>query len=293
MLYNKDFHNIKKENFIFEAEPYNKDINVRRIAAIQDHYEKYGYLPSGAISDFLNWITYRTRTNVTDPVESPIYSSLVGKSMIAQAFNDELLEKMNFVKKSFNVGDVLGKERIHSLECVQIPSLEEGKIVKKLFILDPTFRQFCLVEENRIEKFYEEPRWVGEISTPHPGYFLNLTDKGRTFANSLISFGYFEVTEENLKIYFDAFTLSFIPKDAYKNSNHIGKVSETMATGMDYWNRMINCNEEPLSIVGMDLSTPKEIVNSENKKMVNKIKDMISVLRSENIENYEMEDNCL
>jgi len=276
MLYNTELYGTKKDEFIFDEQPYNEDIDVRKIASIQKFYEQNGYIPSENIEEFLNWITYRARKNVCHPAESPLYASLAGRCGPTQSFNDVILGKMGMTKMAFNVGTVLGKEKIHALECVQIPTLQNGQIVNRLFILDPTFRQFCLAEENRFERYYEEPRWAVRMSSPHPGYFLNLTEKGRTFANNLIHYGYFEVTEENLKTYFDSFSLYTTPKEAYQNPEYIGKISETTATGTDYWNRIISCIEYPLPLnYKMDLDTPKEIVNKEDRKLLNRFKNTL------------------
>lgn len=276
MLYSREFFGDKKEEFIFEAEPYNEDINIREVAAIQTFYEKNGYVPEKYITELLNYITYNARKNIVSGVETPIYSSLTGRCARAQSINDKLLEKLNLQKIAFNVGDVIEKEKIHALECVQIPTKRNDKIIKKTFILDPTFRQFCLKEENRFERYNEEPKFAVRMSTPHPGYFLNLTENGRTFANNLIHFGYFEATEENLKTYFDSFVLYTTPKQAYKNQSLIGKISTTTISGNDYWNQIIKNIEKPLPISSnIQIETPKEIVNKEDRKLLNKIRNKI------------------
>ena len=92
------------------------------------------------------------------------------------------LEKLNLKKMTFNVGDVLGTDPIHALTCVEIPTVVNGERVSRTFMLDPTFRQFCIAEENRFERYNEEERWGVRMATPHPGYFFNLTDEGSDFS---------------------------------------------------------------------------------------------------------------
>lgn len=276
MLYSSINNTEKHEEFLFEAEPYNTDIDVRDIAAIEDFYENNGYLPDNCVSDLLNWIIYRARKNICTEVESPLYSSFAGRCSKAQVFFDSILNKLGFENISFNIGDVVGTNKIHSVSCVQIPTVKNGEITNKLFLLDPTFRQFCLVEENRFERYYEEPRWSVSMSTPQPGYFLNLTDKGKQFATDLIHFGYFEITEDSLKIYFDAFVLYVTPKEKYDFIEDVGNISETKNTGLDYWNLIINNVIKPNgSTKGLNLDTAKDIVGKEDKKLLNKLRGIV------------------
>ena len=276
MLYNSSNIDKKYDDFLFDVEPYNTDIDVRDIAAIEDFYEHNGYLPENCVTDFLNWIIYRARKNICTGVESPLYSSFTGRCAKAQAFFDAILNKLKFENISFNIGDVLGTNKFHSVSCVQIPSVKNDEITNRLFLLDPTFRQFCLVEENRFERYYEEPRWAVAMSTPHPAYFLNLTEKGQQFATDLIHFGYFEITEDSLKTYFDAFALYTTPRENYIYFEDIGKISITEKSGLDYWNLIIDNIAKPNgSIKGLDLDTAKDIVGKDDKKLLNELRGIV------------------
>lgn len=276
MLYNNNFYGKKYEEFIFPSTPYNEDINLEEIASIQEFYEKNNYIPEDKIIDFLNWIVYQTRINITNNLDSPLYSSFQGQCAPAQSFMDELFGKMNFKKLAFNIGDVLETTKIHALEVVEIPTLVDNFIVNKLYILDPTFRQFCLTEENRFERYNEEPRWAVKMSAPHPGYFFNLTDEGRNFANDLICYGYFEVNEETLKTYFDPFKLYITPKEAYKDLESVGKVVKTGISGIEYWNKIIINGLLPLPPrKEMNLKTPREMLLEQNKTFLKKLKEIM------------------
>lgn len=104
------------------------------------------------------------------------------------------------------------------------------------------------------------------MSTPHPGYFFNLTEKGKEFANQLIRDGYFELTEENLKTYLDPFALYVTPKEAYTNKNNLGKITNTTTTAKKYWQQILNVankNEILLGSQQFNLETPKEIVTKK------------------------------
>ena len=159
-------------------------------------------------------------------------------------------------------------------------------------MLDPTFRQFCIAEENRFERYNEEERWGVRMATPHPGYFFNLTDEGREFAEGLIYYGFFEVNEKSLKTYFDPFALYVTPKEEYEDQNQVGMVSSTTASGLDYWDRMVSSIEKPLvGSRGFDLSTPREIIQREDRRLINRIrnrnvqKELDSMFESQNLDN--------
>ena len=273
MLYKPGVIEEKEIEFLFDAGFYNEDIDIREVAAIQGFYEKHGYIPDSHIVTFLNWLTYSARKNISNSIEDITKASFAGRCAVAQSFFDQILEKLGLNKMTFNVGDVLGTEPIHALTCVEIPTKINGEDATRTFVLDPTFRQFCIAEENRFERYYEEPRWGVNMSTPHPGYFFNLTDEGKTFAEGLIHYGFFEVNEKSLKTYFDPFALYVTPKEAYADSMHIGHISSTTATGFDYWNGMISSQEKALSGGRpFDLRTPREIVQKEDRRLINRIR---------------------
>lgn len=277
MLYNEPvMPQEKKEDFLFSSKPYNEDIDINHVAAIQESYEKNGYIKEQDIPTFLNWLTFAARINITNLLDSPLESSYAGKCAIAQAFYNKMLSKLKIPILNFNIGDVLKTNPIHEVTCISIPTTINNQKTTKLFLLDPTFRQFCLTEENRFERYFEEPRWSVRMSTPHPGYFFNLTEKGKEFANQLIRDGYFELTEENLKTYLDPFALYVTPKEAYANKNNLGKITNTTTTAKKYWQQILNVankNEILLGSQQFNLETPKEIVAKKNRSFKNRIKN--------------------
>lgn len=266
----------KKEDFLFSSKPYNEDIDINQVAAIQDFYEKNCYIKEEDIPTFLNWLTFAARTNITHPLDSPLESSFAGKCAIAQAFYNKILDKIKIPVMNFNIGNLLKTAPIHEVTCISIPTTRKNQKTTKTFLLDPTFRQFCLTEENRFERYFEEPRWAVRMATPHPGYFFNLTEKSKAFANQLIKDGYFELTEENLKTYLDPFALYVTPKEAYTDQNNLGKVAHTTTTANEYWQQILNVankNEPLLGNESFNLDTPKEIVAKKNRSFKNKIKN--------------------
>lgn len=279
MLYrdNLEVFNIEKEEFIFDAIPYNEDIDIKDIAVLENFLNNNGYIPDKYMNMFLNYIIYYSRINcVSNNIESPLTSSLKGKCAIAAHINYELLKKFNLKVNEFNIGNVFGDYLIHQLALVEIPTMINGEIKNKQYLLDPTFRQFCIAEENRFERYYEEPRFSVNMSTPHPGYFLNLNDKTRNFAKDLIHLGYFEISDENIKMYCDAFALYLTPKEDYENKDLIGRIFSTNISGSEYLQKIINSFKKGSIKSGKEILTPLESITLERKKLMNKLKYFIT-----------------
>ena len=53
MLYKAGVVESEEIDFLFDADIYNEDIDIREIAAIQGFYEKHGYIPENHIVTFL------------------------------------------------------------------------------------------------------------------------------------------------------------------------------------------------------------------------------------------------
>ena len=88
----------------------------------------------------------------------------------------------------------------------------------KTYIIDPTYRQFCLLSlcnKNRIYHY--------DLSTA-PGYFA----KDKNVIKQLLKNGYIELNEYNCKIYCDSFVLA---KESYDNKKII---LESCITGKEY-----------------------------------------------------------
>ena len=277
MLYKdfKEYENIDPENkveFLFDAVAYNEYINVADVAALEEFHRINHWMPEQYIPMFLNWVTFYIRCQVVNPLESPLCASFKGRCAPAAQVADELLTKMGFKVEQFNMGSVVNAPQIHQLCMVYIPTVINGEAVSKKYILDPTFRQFCISEENRFERYFEEPRYSVNMATPRPGYFMNLTEEGRNFANELITYGYFEITEEKLKRYSDAFALYAKPKEKYKALELVGTTDTTSTSANEYMDRIIENPYMSSFHSRTPIITASEYVAAERKRFSNVMK---------------------
>lgn len=230
------------DSYIFDTLPYNEEINIEEIKEIENSLRNYisGHKQEGISYDeafkFLDWVTFNARNFATRSIpESAMSASLSGACAPTQRVNTILLQKMGLDVRPFNMGDCVGEtpmseedlRRIengffstnvrHSVATVKLPIYENGKTLMHTYLLDPTFRQFCL-KENCDKTIYwnNEKNSRGQVA-PHPGYFLTeeyLREREENeekievsdyVARILINRGYMELTEENAKIYGDAF----------------------------------------------------------------------------------------
>ena len=74
----------------------------------------------------------------------------------------------------------------------------------KDYIFDCTYRQFFNLSDNLIERL-----GVVNLSGCRPGCFMNMNDRRKKLANTILEKGYAELTEESFKDYLDGFTISF------------------------------------------------------------------------------------
>lgn len=178
--------------------PYSEDIdieNVKRIEAkVRDFNQgisKEGLSYEEAFT-LLDWVTYNTRSAVTDKIpESVMSCTMQALCAPSQYMNSIILRKMGLEVKTFNMENCIGNlpktsEEIkkiekgqrsnnvgHSVAMVNIPIEGEAGVEEHKYLLDPTFRQFCLKENCNEENYRDEKRIASGKLAPDPGYFLS------------------------------------------------------------------------------------------------------------------------
>ncbi len=270
-LYREYDPNIDKkvDNVLFTNRLYNENISMIDVAGIEDFYKQNHYIPYEWVSTLLNFVIAYSRKGICLGVDSPLTSSMKGGCSTSANINYELLTKMGFKPTVFNVKELVNFEKpIHELCKFTIPVLIDNQIVNKEFILDPTFKQFCLEEGCRFNRYFEEKRGSNNKATPDPGYFLSLTEEGTSFATSLLYYGYFETTDENLKMYLDSFALSGIEANEYPDKSYIGNVSNLNVDVNYYRNKLNNSYGAPQENRHLIIETPLEQYYKYNKKSI-------------------------
>ncbi len=72
------------------------------------------------------------------------------------------------------------------------------------FLVDCTYRQFFMLKGNSLERI-----GIPYLSNTKPGIFMTLNNSRLKLSNTILSRGWINLTDENIKNYFDGFALSF------------------------------------------------------------------------------------
>lgn len=239
-----------QEDYIFEGTaPYNPEFDLEELKIIERKLIDYtsgnskdGLNPNEA-EIFLDWITFNARRYAVGDKDIET-ADMYAQCAPTQRVNVKLLRKLGLDARSFNTGDCIkeaggieednffGSKAVrHSLSIVDIPIIDNnGNTAEYKYLLDPTFRQFCLKENCNIQRF-EQP--VKGCVAPHPGYFMqkeNLQHLGvsqetakktEELGKFIISKGYFYLNEETAKLYGDTFVRASKRLDAQNISINI------------------------------------------------------------------------
>lgn len=291
-FYNKGRNN---DEYIFEeVQPKIPDINLEELAEIQVKLENFasGITKNGITESeaekLLDWVVYNSRKYaVSSTLEEITTASMSGECGRTKDINQKLLTKLGLKTNAFNMAyciretpkkdaDIIEQKEYwaydvrHAVLLVNIPIIQENSNTQNCkFIIDPTFRQFCLKENCNNSKFKTKNWDYYEPLAPHPGFFMqkrNLLDLGQTdkyadeaenLCKNIIHNGYFPLNEQTAKLYGDAFLRASTKLELQKEPIKM--------TGMDFANNFENNSiNEHISTEG-ELYTrlPSEIIESE------------------------------
>lgn len=261
--------------FMIDTQPEFKKIgNIKqsRIANIEENLKKILYenskqeTPREGITekdaiDLLEWTVQNAREGLAKAMRVPDISEqdLMGFCGMGQGITAITLQNMGLSPNALNVGEIAGSQAgRHAFVTVNIPiKLEDGTIRNKAYLVDTTFRQFYLISNytNQYGDYIQDKRYGGKVPSM-PGYWmLKQGRKGRELSEEILSKGFFELTEENAKIYFDANYLTGVKR---KRATKVPKRSElkTGIDGAEYIRRTEDKNnQEELDFTESELNT--------------------------------------
>lgn len=190
----------------------------------------------------LDWVVYNARVylnkSLSEAGEDIFSSTLTGTCGLAQSLTGFPLESMGLDVKPTNIRVCLSPQAgNHAFLVVKFPIKTKANTVEeKYYLVDITYKQFCLSERcNKTKFFSEDERFKGQC-TPDPGYFISLSKKGRNVAAKILKDGYIELTPENAKIYGDSFKLCERGLSSYQG-NLDKKNFKTNISGEEYIKR--------------------------------------------------------
>jgi hypothetical protein len=161
--------------------------------------------------ELLKWTVNNTRNNLIIEgnnrmgIPEDVYgnSCLGGACGFSQFSTLYPLQQLGFEVTINNVGDMCGVR--HAYGTVVIPINSEGKITKKRFLLDCTYRQFFTLPFNVVARYLS--------GSPSVGFFTSLGQEQIEFAKELLKNGFVEASLENMIKYIKTFFYSSMSAD--------------------------------------------------------------------------------
>lgn len=193
----------KTDSFILPYEP-DSFFDIEELVRIEEKINE-GLTKEEAIY-LIKWMNYRVRKllNCDDPTLKYMCFKATSK-LIA------LLNKLNIEYRSFNLSKIINGAINHYVTEL---SLGDTK-----FIVDPTYTQFMILT----------------IGSDY-GYYLISTPEGKELARQLLNSGFYELTEENIKLYCDAFINRL-------NTRQGNKIGYNICSGKEYIEMLSKCDE--------------------------------------------------
>lgn len=191
---------------------------------------------------------------------------LTNKCDLMQAMVGYALEKMGADVKIIETQKTISSEvEGHSFLIVGFPSQNNGNVVEKFYLVDPTYRQFFLNENCSDSKYLIKDKMI--LIAPHPGYYYLYNKEMMPIAEKIISDGYIELTSDSAKAYGDSF---YVTHRGYKNN--FDQDRKTTIMGDIYTKAFLkgkskySISEEDLSKNGLQIITP---IEEQNKSCIN------------------------
>lgn len=265
---NKDDKGNKR--FILETEPIFKRYNDLEIATLSLIENKLSEgITKEEAEKLLGWVVQNAREAfVEDNDEQIENASLQGYCGFGQGITATTLQNMKLMPKILNVNTNLSsKAGRHAFVSIEMPVIQDNGTIKKTpYLIDTTYRQFLLMNEEAFCDTYINDKKLGDKIPSLPGYWALQNPKGKEFLETILSKGFVELTEENAKIFGDSFVLAAMDrKDNTMAPTH--DELETGITGKTYIDKMINpkvqeeidFDEGELEERGINVATPSMI----------------------------------
>lgn len=224
---------IELAKYIFNDCKYEYKFEYNKLQQIQDNL-KTGITFEDA-QYFLRWVVEMIKLNLnTDDVT---LTCCCGE---ASSLAKQILESFNLEYFVFNLKNILRDIRnVHSITLVKLKIVENSNITLTSFVIDPTFKQFCVIDRCLKDKTIKYSG--GEYKVPpYPGYFLSLTKEGNMFGTDLLNKGFFALNENNFKLYCDSFQM-------YKNASYSYHYTHNIRSGKEYIGEIYNCGEKDIN----------------------------------------------
>ena len=187
--------------YVVDAEPveYYIDEEILESAIVKKEY--YTIEEAKAL---IYWTINNTRKNLIKNNGS-LYN-LTGCCGLSQYSTLYPLKKLGLDITLNNISNVDNRMGRHAFGTVIIPILIDNHVENKQYLIDCTYSQFFHLGNSVENMYFKSGR------KPHAGYFIKDYKNEELFVKNMITYGFCEATESNLKKYFYGLYLSGVDK---------------------------------------------------------------------------------
>lgn len=180
-------------------------------------------------------------------------NSLNGYCEIAQFLSIGYLESLGLSVTKNTVHDTFKcfkhpYELNHAFGTVEFTVLEENGLVKRRYLVDPTYKQFFSTQRTNEGIYYKDDDSLNCV--PDPGFFMNNSEQ-KAFSRSLIKNGFILADDKNIKCYGDGFFKASVPFNCLSDLNEDINIS-----GQTYIKEIINNSSD----YKLDVDERKDLV---------------------------------
>ena len=237
---------LEQSSFIVKQNSIKKEIDYELLDKSIQKIKNNEAIKENEAINILNWTIENTKDNLSTilkylgkNVES---DSLASFCEVAQATTLIPLEKIGIKITKNNATASFNYPYNHAFGTASFNIIENNKIIKKIYLIDATYRQFFTTTKCNEGMYYKK-----DSIAPDPGYFAN-----EEFAKILLMDGYIELNQETARLYGEPFYKSSLPLN-----------SESF--DIDFYNNIINksgsysANQTDIENFNLDFPTSKII----------------------------------
>ncbi len=199
LMFENDCYRIEQKPTIEEPD---KELVVESLKHLDEAKSNNVGIDEAEAKNILDYVLYYTRRNFTYLGVDIKKHSMNGFCELAQSLSIRPFEDLGLkVTKNLAEND-FGYMEHHAFGTVTFPINENGRVVDRTYLIDPTYRQFFTSTRCHEGMYYIKDKDTNKYKKPDPGYFVENIE----FAKELMSRGYIELNSENAKTYGSAFS---------------------------------------------------------------------------------------
>ena len=216
-----------------QATPYAVNYSVEEISNIEEKIKNNESVTDDEVEKLLNYICYKVREKLSDNMYKDTFK---GRDLEASSIICNYLNDLGINAKVLNTKTTIDYFATNNNFVIAgIKANMYGVEDVLYYLIDPTFKQFCLFEKGDANRYRERNGIIYE--KPSIGHYINPEDA--EFVCDFLYYGYMYLDADAASVYGNAFYDSRVPE----------KKSDTKSyaiPGMVYYNKFISQEPSPM-----------------------------------------------